>query len=64
MVRILINYLSRFKATLFVLLRELSFKLAVPAEVIEAAEGVLTKPIVVDDKDAGFQMPLIVSRVK
>ena len=48
------------KAILFTLIRAFDFELAVPKEDIVRKRGLVTRPLVLSEPEAGDQMPLIV----
>jgi hypothetical protein len=48
------------KALLFTLVRAFEFELAVPASDIEKKSGVVPRPILRSEREAGNQMPLII----
>lgn len=48
------------KAILFTLIRTFDFELAVPKEDIVKKRGLVLRPLVVSEPEAGNQMPLIV----
>ena len=56
--------LFEMKALLFSLVKAFEFKLAVPASDIIARESVVRRPIVKTERDAGAQMPLLITPVQ
>jgi hypothetical protein len=48
------------KAILFSLVRAFEFELAVPREDISTKMAIVQRPVVVSEKEKGFQMPLLV----
>jgi len=52
------------KALLFMLVRDISFELAVPADEIDGRESTVIRPFVVTQKDKGSQLPLILRAVR
>jgi hypothetical protein len=54
----------RTKALLFTLIRAFEFELAVPNEDIVKKSGIVQRPLLRSDPEAGNQMPLILKSVK
>lgn len=54
----------RMKAILFTLVRAFDFELAVPKEDIVKKRGLVIRPLVLSEPEAGNQMPLIVRQHK
>lgn len=54
------EFLYRIKALLFTLIRAFEFELAVPPQDIAKKAGIVQRPFVVTEPNAGNQMPLLV----
>ena len=60
----LLTIASRFKVTMFTLLREFEFDLAVPPEDIAKKTVMVMRPIVKSEAEKGNQLPMLVRRYR